>query len=257
MRIKWLSVASFEIEDNGHHIVTDPYITANDNSPCTWENVEGCDIITLTHGHFDHITDIPALYEKYNPLIMCGEQTALPLAHWSDCNPMRIYPMTPNLEIDFDWVKVKALFGLHVEANGGCREVETNICNEDIVKKDQGMKELQLIGNIEYRNYLFTFPDGKKVLVWGNEMSVPQRNMLREIKPDAAILQATGQADDPKHYAEFVKEIGAKAVIPHHMDCFLTKDQWMPRMRRIKEELSVTAPETKFIIPEYDQWQSF
>ena len=79
----------------------------------TWETVEHCDCIVLTHGHFDHILDIPALAKKFQPRILCGENTSIALMKWADVNPMGVYPMCPNLELDLDQVSVKALFGRH------------------------------------------------------------------------------------------------------------------------------------------------
>ena len=64
LRLKWLGCACFEMDFDGLHIVNDPWITPNQKTELTWEDVEKCDYITLTHSHSDHIVDIPALMEK-------------------------------------------------------------------------------------------------------------------------------------------------------------------------------------------------
>ena len=69
--IKWLSVSCFEIRCDGVTVVSDPFVTDCDNTDLTWEAIEKCDILCLTHAHFDHITDIPKLVEKYKPLLLC------------------------------------------------------------------------------------------------------------------------------------------------------------------------------------------
>ena len=122
LEIKWLSVTCFELKFGGITVVTDPYITECVGTDMTWEAIEKCDIICLTHAHWDHITDIPRLVEKFHPLIMCGEQTAMPLARWLDYTPSRIYPMYPNQELDFDDVKIKALYGRHTDLKKGFKD---------------------------------------------------------------------------------------------------------------------------------------
>ena len=106
--LKWLAVTSFEIRCGNTTVVTDPYITECVGTDLTWEAVEGCDIICLSHAHWDHITDIPRLISKFNPIVLCGDQTAMPLAMWLDYNPSCIYPMYPDTELDFNDVKIKA-----------------------------------------------------------------------------------------------------------------------------------------------------
>ena len=68
--IKWLAVTSFEIRCNNTTVVTDPYITECVGTDLTWGAVENCDIICLGHAHWDHITDIPRLVEKFKPRCM-------------------------------------------------------------------------------------------------------------------------------------------------------------------------------------------
>ena len=96
--IKWLAVTSFEMRFGNTTVVTDPYITECEGTDITYEAVENCNIICVGHAHWDHITDIPRLCEKFRPLILCGDQTATPLAKWLNYTPSYIYPMYPDLE---------------------------------------------------------------------------------------------------------------------------------------------------------------
>ena len=108
--IKWLAVTSFEIRCNDLTVVSDPYITECVGTDLTWEAVENCDIICLGHAHWDHVTDIPRLVRKYQPKLLCGDQTAMPLAKWLNYTPSLIYPMYPNNELNFGDVKICALY---------------------------------------------------------------------------------------------------------------------------------------------------
>ena len=252
-RIKWFTVASFEMEKDGHHIVTDPFITLSPNSPCTYEDVENCELITLSHVHWDHITDIPVLMDKFPqaPLLV-GSLSALPLVEWGNLIPQHVYPMDANLEVDFDWVKVKALFGRHVDFNKKYAELESQLRRKEFV--DKAMGDMQVLGTLEYRNFFFTFPDGLKVLVWGNEFTPVQKNIVKALQPDIAIIQSTRQLSDIPGYCEFVKASGCKVVIPHHMDLSKSYAEYIPQLEALAAELKKAAPEVEFILPQYNQW---
>ena len=251
LRIKWLGCSCFEMDFGDVTIVSDPWITPNKKTELTWEAVEKCDFITLSHGHYDHTLDIPALAEKFNPYIMCGEHTAIPLMQWTDINPVRIYPMSPNLELDLETVKIKALFGRHSPFAGGVKARREWAENHVVNAGDPDLIELAFWGDVEYRNYLFTLRNGIKVLLWGNKLDSPgQRGILREAKPDIAILQLT-PSNPAADLAAICKEIGCKTVIPHHID--FPKD-YTPAVEDFRMELKKIAPEIRCINPEYGTW---
>lgn len=252
-RIKWFTVASFEMEKDGHHIVTDPFITLSPNSPCTFEDVEQCDLFTLSHVHWDHITDIPVLMDKFPKApLLTGSLSALPLVEWGNLIPQHVWPMDAGLEVDFDWVKVKALFGRHVDFEKKYSELESQLRRKSFV--DKAMGDMQILGTLEYRNFFFTFPDGLKVLVWGNEFTAVQKNIVKALKPDIAIIQSTRQLQDIPGYCEFVKESGCKVVIPHHMDLSKPYEEYKPQLKELAEAIHKETPDVEFNLPEYNEW---
>ena len=251
IRLKWLGCACFEMDFDGLHVVSDPWITVNEKNDLTWEDVEKCNYITLTHSHHDHITDIPVLMEKFPAYLMCGEQTALPLMKWANVNPMRVYPMNPNLELDMDKVKIKALYGRHGPLKGNAQERITNFENHKFHGQNELTKELGLWGDFEYRNFLYTTPSGAKVLQWGNKISRPdQRNMLIAEQPDIGIIQVTG-TNKAEDMAAACKDMGLKVVIVHHIDF---PGDYMRQTLALKDALAAIAPEIQFVIPEYNKW---
>lgn len=254
VHIKWLTITCFEIRYENTTIVSDPCITGWNQKELTWENIENCDYITLSHGHWDHITDIPNLMEKFTPVVLVGDQTAAPLARWTNYNPTRIYPMYPNMELDFDTVKIKALYGRHTDQGTGYNDQVTSLATRAAVLADPGMNELQGYGSLEYRNFLFTFPNGTKVLLWGNDPTVEQKNLLKKLQPDIAILQYTKQAKDPAGFARFACDIGCKVLIPHHMDLKKTEAEYMPAVTQLSEAFLTLVPDGKFICPKNGQW---
>ena len=160
--------------------------------------------------------------------------------------------MESNLELDFDWVKVKALFGRHVAFGNTTSELESQLRRHSFV--DKAMGDMQILGTMEYRNYFFTFPDGTKVLIWGNGFSAVQRNIVKALQPDVAIIQSTAQLRDPEGYVDFVKAIGAKVVIPHHMDLAKPYEEYKPDLQKMEALLKEAVPDLTFVYPEYGKF---
>jgi L-ascorbate metabolism protein UlaG (beta-lactamase superfamily) len=68
--VMWLGQATFRITSpGGKVIVTDPWLRTNPLTPPEFkqlENFRKIDALLVTHGHFDHIAEAPALAQMYN-----------------------------------------------------------------------------------------------------------------------------------------------------------------------------------------------
>lgn len=252
IRMRWLTVACFEMEFGGTTVVNDPFITESTETDLTWEAIEKCDLITLTHVHWDHVTDIPRLMKKFDPLLLTGEQSMIPMARWLDCNPTRVYPMNPDVELDFDDVKIRALYGRHSQPKFTVGELHDRWKNNPILRADPELEQMQLLGSMETRNFLFTAPSGKSILIWGSNPTVEQRNLLAAVHPDVAILQLS--ARDPAVMAQFASEIGCKTLIPHHHDFFGRPEEYNLRAEQLGEEFIRRVPNGRYIAPTHGEW---
>ena len=106
-------------------------------------------------------------------------------------------------------------------------------------------------GDFEYRNFLYTTPNGTKMVQWGNKISRPdQRNMLIAEQPDIGIIQVTG-TNKAEDMAAACKAMGCKVVIVHHIDF---PGDYVRQTNALKDALAAIAPEIQFIIPEYNKW---
>ncbi len=70
VEVTWLGQAAFRIvSPGGKVIVTDPWLRTNPLTPPAFKQLESfgkIDVLLVTHGHFDHIADAPALAQQYN-----------------------------------------------------------------------------------------------------------------------------------------------------------------------------------------------
>jgi L-ascorbate metabolism protein UlaG (beta-lactamase superfamily) len=69
VEVVWLGQAAFKITSpGGKVIVTDPWLRTNPLTPAEYKKPEAfgrIDVLLVSHGHFDHIADAPALAQHY------------------------------------------------------------------------------------------------------------------------------------------------------------------------------------------------
>ncbi len=70
VQVQWLGQAAFKITSpGGKVIVIDPWLTSNPKTPEAYKKLEALgkvDLVLVTHGHFDHMADAPALAKLNN-----------------------------------------------------------------------------------------------------------------------------------------------------------------------------------------------
>ena len=230
VEIKWHTIACFEIRFDGTTILTDPCIGDSDGTAGTAADVEGCDYIAVTHIHWDHITDLPYLCEKFSPRVFVGDLSAMPLLSWLDYDPSLVYPMPASLALDLGAFRLKAMYGRHVDPGKTMGGLGAAFVKNPLLVRDKKLRDIQLMGSLEYRNYLFTLKNGTKILLWGNDPTPEQIALCAAEEPDIAILQCSRQ--DKAALGELAAACGAKIVIPHHLDLHKTEAEYMPRTKQ-------------------------
>lgn len=79
MKITWLGHASFRIEVEGAILLIDPWLTGNPSfaDPHRAQAIEGVTHILLTHGHFDHTSEVDTIANETGAFVvgipeLCG-----------------------------------------------------------------------------------------------------------------------------------------------------------------------------------------
>ena len=69
--ITWMGHATFRLVLPDERVIfIDPWLAENPACPDNLKVPSRCDMILLTHGHFDHVADVGTLIEAFDPTIV-------------------------------------------------------------------------------------------------------------------------------------------------------------------------------------------
>lgn len=72
-KITWLGHATYRLTlPDDRVIMIDPWLAENPACPDNEKKVSRCDMIFLTHGHFDHTGDVESLVEEFDPIVVAN-----------------------------------------------------------------------------------------------------------------------------------------------------------------------------------------
>jgi L-ascorbate metabolism protein UlaG (beta-lactamase superfamily) len=63
LNLRWLGHGGWMVSTGKHTILIDPFLSENPKAPLACEEVPA-DFILVSHGHFDHIADVPAIAKR-------------------------------------------------------------------------------------------------------------------------------------------------------------------------------------------------
>lgn len=108
MKLTFHGHAILKVETNGKTILFDPFITGNEITDLTLEDVKP-DVIILTHGHDDHVGDTVELAKKHGSLVIANYELSNILS-WQGVENTHAMHIGGAKEFDFGKVKLTPAF---------------------------------------------------------------------------------------------------------------------------------------------------
>jgi L-ascorbate metabolism protein UlaG (beta-lactamase superfamily) len=184
----------------GKEIIIDPWVMNNPVAPDNLKTVEKCDIMFITHGHFDHVYDALEIAKAHKPKIV----TNFEIAHWLESRGVDAGTITganTGGTVEVDGIKVTLV---HAEHSCGITDGAQII---------YGGNAHGLV--IEFENG-FTVYFAGDTDVFGDMALIGELNHL-----DAAFLPIGDLFTmGPKRAAKAVSLLGVKTVVPMHFGTF-------------------------------------
>ncbi len=194
-KIKYLGHSAFSVlTDSGKTIYIDPYLSQNPTAAITVDQVNSCDIILITHDHFDHLGDASEIIKKCGGIAVGMPETVAKLKEAGIADD--------NI--------VNAGFGMNT---GGTSQVD----GIKIV-----MTQAFHSGTSNPSGYIVTLEDGKTIYHSGDTGIFGSMQVLGDIyNIDLAMLPIGSVFTmDPLQAAVAARMLKCKKVIPMHYKTF-------------------------------------
>jgi L-ascorbate metabolism protein UlaG (beta-lactamase superfamily) len=251
IELRWLTNACYEINHHGTVIVTDPCLQWTAWPGFTVDDFkDGIDYVAISHLHWDHITELKEIEERFHPQYFTGVMGYSLFCEYLNPNTSLAYPMFPDQCFAMDGFAVKCLYNRHWNVG---KTFERQAAETDCAacfKMPPGMEKLQKMGGMDMNNYLFTFVDGLKVLFWGGDVTVSQKTMLKGMNPDIMIAQFSTKNMNDR--ADLFTAIEPGVVLFHHQDIYDIPERYEPKIKAFSE-----IYKGRLVSPKHGEWMKF
>ncbi|MVP01677.1 metal-dependent hydrolase [Paenibacillus lutrae] len=111
MQITYHGHSCFLVENDGHRLLIDPYLSENTQAVANPEEIQA-DAILLTHGHHDHIADAADIARKNDCVIIANYEIAAYFASMG----LKTFAMNVGGSAKFEWGIIKYTLAFHTSA---------------------------------------------------------------------------------------------------------------------------------------------
>jgi L-ascorbate metabolism protein UlaG (beta-lactamase superfamily) len=128
LRFRWLGVAGFELATAEHVLAIDPYLTrisfwrqwfgrVEPDRQRVASQIPGCDWVLVTHAHWDHLADVPAVLE-HTGAVALGSANACRLLALLGVPEGQVRQIGPGDRLSLGPFRVRVLLAKHIQVPG-------------------------------------------------------------------------------------------------------------------------------------------
>ncbi len=263
-KIRWLGTACFEIKLGAQKtIVIDPYLDVAASAPIRSDEIDGCDWIFLTHGHYDHVLDVGKLARRFEPCIYCSQEVASALIEHQGIDPQRFVPVHTGDAVQGDGFRAEVVRGVHVDFVAEYkrltgREIVSGAGGDFMEMLRKGLEAL--LGRVtppeqleewmlkyppgEQLNFVFDTGDDKRIYMAGSYPDPSLMEVARKTRSFMTLLQVIpGRTIRglEEQVVQFGLASGAQIIVPQHHDPLMVgaEPTDLSRLRSLFEQRGV------------------
>lgn len=245
MELTWLGTAGFQFKTGENAFLIDPYLSRNaaarPQQPSVPSDITRADQIFVSHGHFDHIFDIPAIASQTGSRVYCCPVAANTLKQKGlDGNQIREVRQN-EYAVAFEGYRAGASFSQHVKFDRWLLIKTLARINLRIPRYLPLMKAYP-VGQV--LSWQFEI-DGKVLRHFGSAGSTPQElERVGRQKIDILLVPLQGHTRICDIALRYVQALKPRLVIPHHQDNFFPPISTYVDIRPFIDGVARTSPDT-------------
>jgi L-ascorbate metabolism protein UlaG (beta-lactamase superfamily) len=184
----------------GKEVLIDPWVMNNPGAPANMKKIDRCDLMLITHGHFDHISDAVEIAKATKPKIVCNFEISAWLGS-KGIDSGSLIGANQGGTVNVDGIKVTLV---HAEHSCGITDGD------------------QILYGGDACGLVIEFENGFTVYFAGDTDVFTDMALIGELsKLDAAFLPIGGfYTMGPERAAKAVSLLGVKTVVPMHFATF-------------------------------------
>ena len=248
MKVTWFGTASIAFDDGKTRLLLDPFLRMNRRLPKLRPALfTGYDAILLSHGHFDHISDVPAVLKlDENVPVYCTKTPKATLVK-RGVSPERITEIAPGGSFTVGDFTVNVLRGRHIDFD---INYILSVLPGCVMRFPQTFRLLYYIKALPENGEIVSFTvtnGGFTALVLGSYGFAPEETYPTQ--PDLMVLPFSGNSKLASFALPDLAKLRPERILFDHFD-----DAFPPLTKRMdvesfKARINQAYPEIKVQIP--------
>ena len=221
MELTWFGTAGFRIQSDGHTILIDPYFSRNEKAfpkqPLTASDIQEGDEIFISHGHFDHIYDVPVIAKQTGARVYCGRGVDSTLVQMGLPREQIHEVLGDEETFDLNGIRARAFFSQHVKFDRRLLAKTLVRINFRLFRYLPLLRDYPVGQVLSWRFGI----DGKIIHHFGSAGSTSDElNRLAGQPTDVLLVPLQGHTNINHIALQYIVALRPKTVIPHHQDNF-------------------------------------
>jgi L-ascorbate metabolism protein UlaG (beta-lactamase superfamily) len=251
VELTWFGTAGFRIKTDKHTILIDPYFSRNEKAfprqPLKPSDIQDGEMIFISHGHFDHIYDVPTISSNIGASVYCGKGIGETLIR-NGMERGQIHEVNFDGEnFDFNGIQAQAFFSQHVKFDRWLIFKTLARINFRLLRYLPVIREYPEGQVLSWRLIV----EGKTIHHFGSAGSTFEELARIGSQPtDILLVPLQGHSDIIQIAHKYVTALQPKVVIPNHQDDFFPPISTMVDPQPFAELVKQTNPDTEIKILE-------
>jgi L-ascorbate metabolism protein UlaG (beta-lactamase superfamily) len=249
MELTWFGTAGFKMKTDSCTLLIDPYFSRNKKAipkqHLKSSDIQDGEVILISHGHFDHIYDVPSVAANTGAKVYCGKGIAETLIR-NGMESEHIHEVNSDGEnFDLNGIQAQAFFSRHVKFDRWLIFKTLARINFRLGRYMPLMREYPEGQVLSWRLNV----EGKSIHHFGSAGSTSDElaGLSRRLT-DILLVPLQGHSAITQIAYEYVEALQPRVVIPHHQDSFFPPISIMVDPQPLADMVKQTHPDTEIKI---------